>query len=309
MKALVIGANGFAGRYMCRDLSEHGYSVIGADRCVSENIRYIDILDPESIGNIISETKPDIIFNLAGFASVAESWKKPAASVSLNVIGTINLLEAVRAVSNEIKVVLIGSSNQYGSAEGESRLVNEKAVLDPVSPYAISKRCQEDFGITYANFYGMDICMTRSFNHIGVGQSLGFVVTDFAYGISEIEKGNRQSLKVGNLNSERCFTDVRDAVAAYRLIGEKGKKGTVYNVGTEKAYSMEKLLNILIGFSEHRIVVETDQSKLRKFDPSCIRCDSSLLRKDTGWEPVYSIEQTLKEILDYYRNNDIRVNM
>lgn len=306
MKALVIGANGFAGKYMCRELSEHGYDVVGADRCISGNVKYIDILDAECIRNVIMSEMPDIIFNLAGFASVAASWESPAASVSLNVIGAINLLEAVRAISKNIRIVLIGSSNQYGTAVGENRLVDEKAVLDPVSPYAISKRCQEDFGITYANVYGMDICMTRSFNHIGVGQSLGFVVTDFAYGISEIEKGNRRFLKVGSLSSKRCFTDVRDTVSAYRLIGEKGKKGAVYNVGTEKVYSVEAVLNILIGFSKCRIVVETDQSKMRTFDPSCVICDNSLLKHDTGWTSVYSIEQTLAEILDYFRNSDIK---
>ncbi len=301
MTALVIGANGFAGRYMCRELYEHGYSVIEADNRVSGIIRYIDILDPVSIRNVICETFPDIIFNLSGFASVSASWKEPNGAVTLNVIGTVNLLEAVREVSKNIRVVLIGSSDQYGLVGSGKYIVNEKCNLNPISPYAISKRCQEDFGLTYSSIYDMDVCMTRSFNHIGIGQRLGFVVSDFAYGISEIEKGKRDILKVGNLSSIRSFTDVRDTVSAYRLIGEKGIKGTVYNVGSEKVYSIEEILNILLSFSTKEIIVDRDSSKLRSFDLPCISCDSALLRKDTGWKPVYSIEQTLLEILNYFR--------
>lgn len=303
MNALVTGAGGFAGGYLCRELVSHGYNVTGADRYPSENICHIDILDSVSIERVIDRAEPDIIFNLAGFASVSESWKKPAQAVELNVTGSVNLLETVRHTSRNIRVVLIGSSDEYGR-NGSDEPVNEACPLEPVSPYAVSKRCQEDMGLAYSKVYGMDICMTRSFNHIGVGQRTGFVVSDFAYGISEIEKGHREFLKVGNLNSSRCFTDVRDSVSAYRLIGEKGIKGRVYNVGSEEAYRIEDILNILISLSSCNIRVERDQEKMRSFDVPCIRCDSSLLRQDTGWKPEYSIKQTLSEILDHFRSKE-----
>lgn len=302
MNALVTGAAGFAGGYLCRELVSHGYNVTGADVRPQSGMAEVNILDPESIKRAVVSSQPDIIFNLAGFASVSASWKFPAKAVELNVTGAVNLLETVRDISKDIRVVLIGSSDEYGR-NGSDKPVNESFPLDPVSPYAVSKRCQEDMGIAYSRVYDMDICMTRTFNHIGVGQQTGFVVSDFAFGISEIEKGHRDSLKVGNLSSSRCFSDVRDAVSAYRLIGEKGVKGRVYNVGTEESYKIEDILNMLISLSHCEIKVEGDSGKMRSFDAPGIRCDSTLLRRDTGWEPVYNIRQTLSEILDHFRKS------
>lgn len=301
MKALVIGANGFAGKYMCEDLLNNGYEVIKTDVAVNENVIKLDIMDYNAVFKLIQDKKPDVIFNLAGAASVSKSFIYPQLTMQLNIMGSINILEAVKKVSKDIKVLLIGSSDQYGTAKIKDTFVSEDSPQNPISPYAISKRCQEDIGKTYANIYKMNIYMTRSFNHIGVGQQLGFVVTDFANGISEIEKGNCKVLCVGNTNSIRNFTDVRDTVRAYRLITERGVSGRVYNVGSENSYSIQEILDILIGMSNVSITVEYNNEKMRVFDIHSPHCDSTRIRVDTGWKPKYSIENTLKEILDYYR--------
>ncbi len=301
MKALIIGANGFAGGYMRKELLQNGYAVAGADKIAGDGITELDLLDRDGISRILSEEAPDVVFNLAGFASVAKSYEMPQAVVDLNVIGTINLLEAVRNYSKSVRVLLIGSSDQYGEISEDNNPVNESTLLNPVSPYAISKCCQEDFGRSYVKLYDMNICMTRSFNHIGVGQSRGFVITDFASGIADIEKGKRSVLRVGNTSSKRCFTDVRDTVRAYRLIGEMGNPGEVYNVGSEKVYSIQEILNKLVSLSTVPITIERDAAKLRAFDTPCVQCDCSLLEKVTDWSPSFPIEETLLEILNYFR--------
>lgn len=303
MRALVVGANGFAGRYMCRELENNGYSVTRADVSSGNGIVHLDIMDQAAIEEMIDREKPEVIFNLAGFASVSRSFADPQKTISLNVIGSINILEAVRAKDPDIRVVLIGSSDQYGNAAADDLPVTEASRQNPMSPYAISKRCQEDIGVAYSKLYGMNVFMTHSFNHIGVGQRTGFVVTDFAKGIADIEKGLSTTLRVGNTNSYRSFTDVRDTVRAYRLIAERGKPGSVYNVGSEKQYSIKYILDTLIGFSTVDIAVEVDKDKIRPFDTPCVRCDSTLLSQDTGWQPMYSVEQTLKEILDSFRGD------
>lgn len=304
MKALVIGACGFAGKYMCQELLCNDYDVAAADISSDNGAVIIDITDYNSVFNVIKDVSPDIIFNLAGYASVALSWKNPQKTMDINVNGTINILEAVRNLSISPRIVLIGSSEEYGTADFNEMYVDESHPLNPVSPYAISKRCQEDIGLSYHKTYNMDILFTRSFNHIGPGQKTGFVVSDFAYGISEIEKGRQSFLQTGNLSSSRCFTDVRDVVRAYRLIGESGASGKIYNVGSSAMYKIEEILDILVKYASCEITVKTAQDKLRRFDTPCWICNSGALKQDTAWEPAYNIEETLLEILNYYRNND-----
>ncbi len=301
MRAIVTGACGFAGRYMCDELEAAGYEVVKTDIVRSLGVIGLDITNSECVLQTIEEIQPDIIYNLAGSASVAGSWNAPQKAVELNVTGALNILEAVRKVSDKTRVVLIGSSEEYGRADSADITVDESYPLNPVSPYAVSKRCQEDMGLTYSMVHKLNVCMTRSFNHIGVGQADGFVVSDFARGIAQVEKGKAESLRVGNLNSLRCFSDVRDIVRAYRLIGEKGASGRIYNVGSGRVYSIEKILSILISFADCNIPVESDQSKLRCYDTPCFICNSSLLNRDTGWREERNIEDTLLEILNYYR--------
>ena len=301
MRVLITGANGFAAKYLKAELVQFGYEVIGIDCIKSEQVDEIDILDFCAMKDYIQCKKPDIIYHLAGFTSVSQSWQQPQDTFMLNVVGSINVLEAVKAVDTNIKIVLIGSSDHYGKINLEDNPLKENNIMNPISPYAISKRTQEDIGKMYHDVYNMKVYMTRTFNYIGIGQRLGFVVMDFANGIVEAESSEAAMIKVGNLSSKRCFTDVRDVMRAYRLIVEKGKTGVVYNVGSNKVYEIGEILNLFLRFAKKEIQVERDEQKVRAFDAPYLQCDSTLLTKDTGWEPTIPIEQTLREILEYFR--------
>lgn len=302
MKALITGIHGFVGQYLKRELLEHGYEVIGIDvNAAGEKEYAADILDLEKIIEILQKTEADYIFHLAGQASVAKSWVIPQKTMELNVIGTLNLLEAARVLRLDAKILLVGSSDQYGKIAEDQCPIVETAKQEPKTPYAVSKCTQEKLGVLYKEAYGLNIYMTRSFNHIGVGQMKGYVVPDLAYGIAEIEAGFNDTLKVGNLRPYRDFTDIRDVVRAYRLIVEKGKCGAVYNVGSGRAYQIQELLNLLLSMAGTKIIVEEDIQKMRASDVLMVQCDHSLLSADTGWETRIPIERTLKEILDFYR--------
>jgi len=301
-KALITGISGFVSRYMKEELEANGYTVKGIDITGSApEIIKCNLLEPDLLKQVLNEVEPDVVFHLAGQSSVAKSWKLPVLTFDLNVKGTINLLEAVRIACPETKILLVGSSDQYGKIRAEDCPVNEDVPLRPMTPYAISKCTQEQIGQLYAFVYKMNIYMTRSFNHIGAGQGKGFVITDIASGIADIEAGLSNKLLVGNINSQRDFTDVRDIVRAYRLIVEYGYPGTVYNVGSGKAVRVSELLDYLIEMAYCDIQIETEPSRLRPADIPFIQCDYSKLKKDTGWIPLVDIKKTLKEVLDYFR--------
>ncbi len=232
LKALITGNNGFVGKYLTVELKNQGYSVIGVDKIPGQSTIQADILNEEELRNVISNVQPDVIFHLAGQASVAKSWDIPQRTFEINVIGTINLIEAVKAFDRGIRIVLIGSSDEYGDAGKEYHLFNEEMEPLPQTPYAVSKKAQEDIAKIYVKAKNMNICMTRSFNHSGAGQKEGFIISDFCSSIARVEKGLQESIKVGNLEAKRDFTHVKDIVQAYRLIGEKGISGEIYNVGS-----------------------------------------------------------------------------
>lgn len=302
MKALITGCNGFVGRYLRSELQKNDYEVIGVDINVNSDLDLaIDILNYNEIHDVIVKHKPDIIFHLAGQASVSKSWIIPQKTVELNIIGSLNILEAVRQGGLKSRILLIGSSDQYGKIQKDQCPISETTEQKPMTPYAVTKRTQEDMGKIYAEAYNMDVCMTRSFNHVGVGQAIGFVIPDLAYGIARIEAGLDEKLTVGNLEAYRDFSDVRDIVRAYRMIAEKGKSGTVYNIGSGSTYQIKELLGILLKNANKPIQVISDHTRMRVADTPVLQCDYSLLKKDTGWKPEISIEDTLYQMLEHYR--------
>ncbi|MCL2627426.1 MAG: GDP-mannose 4,6-dehydratase [Oscillospiraceae bacterium] len=300
MKALITGSRGFAGRHLSAELISNNYTVYGIDLHKDENTTAVDILDRQAIRECIKSIKPDVIFHLAAQAEIPLSWKKPQLTFEVNVIGTVNLLEAVREENPACRIVLIGSADQYG-VTGIVKPISETVTLSPKNPYAVSKKAQEEMALLYVKAYGLDICMTRSFNHCGPGQSLGFIASDICSGIVAIEQGKAEDLKVGNLEAIRDFTDVRDIVKAYRLIGEKGVSGEVYNVGSGIGIKIQEVLNTLINMVECEIVVTADKDRMRISDTPVVVCDNTKLAKHTGWSPVIPIEATLREALEYYR--------
>lgn len=302
MRALITGSQGFVGGYLRRELEENGYDVTGLDLQPGDKVLQTDLLNPAQIAETVQRVKPDAIFHLAGQADVAKSWKIPQKTVEINVIGTLNLLDAVRAYRKDVRVLLVGSSDQYGNLGKAGERVSETLEMKPQTPYAVSKRAQEDMAKAYVRAYGMNVCMTRSFNHGGAGQREGFLIPDFSAGIVRVEKKLAGSLRVGNLEARRDFTHVRDVVRAYRLISENGTPGEVYNVGSGTTYSAQEILDRLKAMAFCEIPVEQDPAKMRPSDTPVICCDHSKLTNDTGWIPEIPMDVILRETLEWFRS-------
>lgn len=306
MKALITGIDGFVGYYLTNHLLEQGDEVIGTT--ISPDYKNEDVavyqmnlLDEKSVEEVIKQTKPDVIYHLAGQSAVGLSWEKPALTMSINVNGTLHLLDAVRKHTSKTKVLIIGSSDQYGPIKKDECPIKETRPLKPVSPYGISKMTQEQIASLYVSSYGLNIIMVRAFNHIGPRQGKNFVVADFASKIAEIEKGADPIIRVGNLDAYRDFTDVRDIVNGYYLLMLKGKIGEIYNIGSGKAIQIKHILEELIALSPVNITVVTDEAKLRPIDVPLVVCDHTKLVKDTLWQPQLNIKQTLQDTLDFWR--------
>lgn len=302
-KALITGSQGFVGHYLRQELENNGYEVTGLDLQAGEGVVAADLLNAEQVQEIVAQVNPDAVFHLAGQASVAKSWSIPQKTVEINVIAAINLMEAVRAVNPACRMVMVGSSDQYGNLGAAGSKVTEDLATNPQTPYAVSKMAQEKMARVYVRAYGMNICMTRSFNHGGAGQRKGFLIPDFASGVVAVERGEAPCLRVGNLTARRDFTHVRDIVRAYRLIAEKGRSGEVYNVGSGITYSAQEILDKLCALANCPIPVEQDPAKMRPSDTPVICCDHAKLTRDTGWEPTISMDTIIQEVLDSWRAN------
>ena len=300
-RAVITGSQGFVGKYLRRELENNGYECVGIDIREGEGAIAADLLNYEQIQEVLFQLKPEVLFHLAGQANVAKSWSMPQKTVEVNVIASINLLEAIKKVQPCCRTVMVGSSDQYGSLGAAGERVTENLVVNPQTPYAVSKAAQEEMAKVYTRAYGMNICMTRSFNHGGAGQARGFMISDFASGIVEVECGKAPCLRVGNLTVRRDFTHVKDVVRAYRLIAEKGSSGEVYNVGSGVTYSAQEILDELCALAVCPIVVEQDPAKMRPSDTPVICCDHKKLTAHTGWEPQISMTVMLRETIDYWR--------
>lgn len=303
---LVIGAAGFVGPYLVENLRKHNFRVVPTKLSSQKNkdktFINLNILNIDEIIQILKRYRPDYIVHLAAQANVGLSWKEPILTFRINVMGTLNLLEAVHKLKIKTKILLVGTSEEYGYTN--KMPIVEDSQVNPNNFYALSKKTQESIGQIYVKNFGLNIVFTRSFNHIGPGQGLGFVVPDLCSQIVKIENNkNGHILYVGNLNSERDFTDVRDIANAYRLLLLKGKNGQIYNVGSGKSISIASLLNELSKLSTKKIKVVVDKNKFRPVDTPIIKANIHKLTKDTGFKIHYNIKSTLKEILEYYRNN------
>lgn len=303
-KVLIFGAGGFVGGYLSREFIEHGYEVYGSDK--NNNTMFLDqipffkadLLNFEHVAELINKVKPDIIVNLAAVSSVGISWDIPQTTVSVNVIGALNIMEAVRKSSNHPKIMFIGSSEEYVISDFP---MNEDRLLNANNPYGISKITQEQFAKLYREQYGLRIYCVRSFNHTGIGQKDSFVLPSFCKQVAEIEKSGRPGkISVGNLSVKRDFSHVKDIVRAYRIIVESGNCQVIYNIGSGKTYSLKTMLDYIINLSSQKISVEIDQSRFRLTDQPIICCDYSLIKNQLGWEPRYTVFDALKEMFEVY---------
>lgn len=306
MRVLIVGIGGFVGQYLKDEFVGQGYEVLGTDievdlaKKLDVPVYKADILDENEITELIKKTSPNIIVNLAAISSVGQSWKNPKQAALVNVIGSLNIIEAARKLENVPKILLVGSSEEYQSTD---QLIDETMPLESNSPYGITKISQEMFAKIYRERYDMQIYNVRSFNHTGIGQSEDFVLPSFCKQVADIEKsGKAGKIKVGNLAAKRDFSDVRDVVRAYRLIVESNHYGKVFNVGSGLAYELNELLKYIISLSNQDITVEVDPERFRPVDTPIVCCNNKYIQEQLGWNPQYSIFETLKKMFEYYVN-------
>lgn len=319
MKCLITGINGFAGSYLAEHILKYTDNICGTvyPKNSTQNINHIlnkietapcDLTIPHQIEHIIEKTRPERIFHLAAQGFVPLSWSDPLGTFQVNVMGTLYLLEAIKKYSPNARILIIGSGDEYDSINSNKPLT-ETIPLNPKNPYAVSKSCIDLLSAQLGQFYKLHIVRVRSFPHIGPRQSPNFVVSDFSRQIALIEN-NKQApiIKVGNLESKRDFTDVRDIVKAYWLALEKGLPGEVYNISSEKTYSISEILKQLLSLTQTEIKIERDPDKLRIQDTNIKPGNSQKFRIQTGWRPEIPIEDTLKETLNWWRHEGINDN-
>jgi GDP-mannose 4,6-dehydratase len=319
-KVLITGISGFVGSHLADYILENfpGVKILGLARWRSptDNIRHIlnkislqfgDLLDPFSLKTILSGHKPDVIFHLAAQSYVTFSFLSPVATLDTNVIGTCNLLEAVKELkitSNYDPIIHICSSSEvYGQVNKEDVPIKEDVPLRPASPYAVSKVAEDMLGYQYWLSWGIKTLRTRMFTHTGPRRGEVFVVSNFAKQIAAIEAGLAPPVvKVGNLESIRTFTDVRDAVRAYWFLVTKCTFGEVYNIGGVETMNVGEMLNRLLGLSSVKnIKIEIDPTRLRPSDVTLQVPSTEKFYKETGWKPKIKFEQTMEDTLNYWR--------
>lgn len=302
MKVLLVGANGFVGKYLRRELESNGYDVVGTDVVADDsNIRIVDMLDTKAVDALIEEVNPDYVFNLAGQAAPSISWDKILLTMHLNVDISVNIVTACKNHCPKCRILLIGSANQYDDSKAIDGVISETTPLNAASPYDVSKNAQEDLMRLMVKKFDMDVMFTRSFNHIGPGQRTGFVITDYSKRIVDLERGIIDNFTFGNLDSWRDFSDVRDIVRAYRLIAETGKAGEIYNVGSGKSSYIRDLVGRLVELSPKAAGTVKLPARLPDSDLVHYKADISKLKELVGFEPEYDVFDTLENILNYFR--------
>jgi GDP-4-dehydro-6-deoxy-D-mannose reductase len=315
MKALITGANGFVGKHLTELLIGKGYEVWGSTRgnyskTYTDDNKFVttvslDLASEREILNLINLVKPDHIYHLAGKSNVKESWDNKLTTFEVNVNFTINLLEAVRksSVANQVRVLTIGSSEEYGRVAEADMPIKETTPLNPISPYGISKVTVSMLAKHYYEAYGMQVIHARPFNHIGPGQGLGFVTSDFAKQIVDIEKGLiKPIIHVGNLESERDFTDVRDIVKAYELLVNLGDVGKIYNICSGMPTPIKEILNIFIDLSSCKAIeVKEDLNRMRPSDFPLYIGNPKVINQTVKWINSIPLSESLLDILNYWR--------
>lgn len=309
MKTLIIGAAGFVGPYLAEQLKNDFGGSVAVTKLPHEKFSLpgitafdLDVTDKDAVYTLLERERPDNIVHLAAQSSVALAWKEPQLTVEVNIVGCVNVLEAVRKTGYSPRILLVGSGEEYGYTAAGQVPISEEACPVPGNIYAATKTCQNMIGKIFASAYQMDVIMVRAFNHIGPGQTERFVVSDFCKQVAEIEAGKKEPvIHVGNLSAKRDFTDVRDIVRAYSLLLRKGEPGETYNVGSGKAIAVQEILDKILELSISEIRVEQDVAKLRPVDVPVIEADIKKLEQVTGWSPEMPLEDTLQAVLSDWR--------
>ncbi len=313
MRMLVTGITGFIGSHLAEFLLDKGTEIHGTYMNESEminvksikdeiNLIKLDIRKDQKVKQVIKDIEPDVIFHLAAQSFPTVSWEKPKETLETNILGTCYIFEALKTLDLDSKIVVACSSAEYGFVSEDEVPVKEDHPLLPLHPYGVSKVAQDLLAYQYFQNFGMKSYRVRIFNTTGPRKT-NDVCSDFTKQIVSIEKGlTENTMYIGNLESKRDISDVADVVRAFWLVSEKGKTGEVYNICSSKAYKIEHLLHMMLKLSTAGIKVITDPNKIRPSDEPIIMGDNSKIKEDCGWEPQIPIEETLRKMLDYWRD-------
>jgi GDP-4-dehydro-6-deoxy-D-mannose reductase len=295
VRALVTGAAGFVGRHLVAWLEHEGDEVIETDRHLGT-----DVLDPEALRRLLTDTRPDAVYHLAGQADVGGSWTSPTETFRANAEGTLNVLVAALGAGVE-RVLAVSSGDVYGRVPGEELPIGEDRPLRPVSPYGASKAAADVVALQAHLGHGLAVVRARPFNHLGPGQSDRFVAAALASRIARNELEGLDAVPVGNLSPRRDFTDVRDVVRAYRLLVERGEAGEAYNVCSGLDMAVQDVADRLVARAERPMALVADPELARPVDTPVLRGDPTKLQEATGWTPEITLDQTLADVLDDWR--------
>ena len=308
MNILITGATGFVGGYLRELLKSRESNVWGTafpekpKELLGENIFHLDIRSEKDVFACVKRAKPDWVFHLAAVSNVRHSWERRKETLETNLLGTYNLFEAIRRFTPHARILFVSSSDVYGTKLSSKKPCDEEAEVQAMNPYAYTKLSGEILSQFYNRIENLDIVITRPFPHTGPGQSADFVCSDWALQIARIERGDGKSeIIVGDVSVQRDFTDVRDVVKAYVLLLEKGKRGEIYNICSGKTFSLQRILDVLLSFSSQHIEIRVDSKKLRKTEIPVLMGDNKKIKNELSWEPKIPMEQSLRELLDYWR--------
>lgn len=315
MRILLTGSTGFAGGYLAEALlARGGAELVGLARrpewpahwrhlAGRLTLHACDLAERGAIEALLRQARPDQIYHLAGYARTGQSYREPDAAWANNLDAARNLYEAIIRWGGRPRILHVSSGLVYGDPHSADPLVDETCPLLPASPYAASKAAADLAAFQYSRSPGLEIVRVRPFNHIGPRQSPEFAVPNFARQIAAIELGRQPPrVKTGDLSSRRDLTDVRDMVQAYLRLMEKGVPGEVYNAGSGTAYAMHEVLDRLVSLARVRVEICQHTEPMRATDTPALRADAGKLRCQTGWSPTYSLDQTLRDTLDYWRS-------
>jgi GDP-4-dehydro-6-deoxy-D-mannose reductase len=290
VRALITGGKGFVGQWLAAHLEDRGDEVAVIDL-------ETDVADGAAVRRVMGDVAPEAVYHLAALTHVGESWEHPSQVLRVNVLGTAEILAAARSLAPSPRVLVVSSAEVYGVVSPGQLPLDEATPVAPASPYAASKLAAEAVALQAWRGFGQPVIVVRPFNHIGPGQSPNFFVPAMAKRIVEARRSGAASLRVGTLTTRRDFTDVRDVVASYRLLIERGAPGEVYNVCSGVDVAMADVAAQLLALAGADLTLETDPELVRPVDVPVLRGDATRLRTATGWEPTIPLATTLADVL------------
>lgn len=311
MKLLITGVSGFVGGHLAEAAcADPRFEVWGCDRSSQPRPHYppnlrllqVDLLDPAATLAVLERVQPEAIVHLAGQAFVGASWRDPWGTLEVNLRAQLNVFEGLRHLALKPRVLVPGSMEEYGRVDPAALPLREDAPLRPDSPYGLSKVAQDLMAQQYFLSHQIPVIRARPFNHIGPRQDTRFVVPAFASQIAAIEAGRQPPvIQVGNLSARRDFTDVRDMVRAYLLALTLAHPGEAYNIGSGVSHSIQEVLERLLALASTPVTVEIDPARLRPVDVPDVVADAGKFRAHTGWQPQFTLQDTLRAVLDFER--------